>query len=166
MQFGDFFSVASATCRSCACVLRQCCKMHLAAAANCIKIVFSTRRLHCVYQVSQLTTGNTTIYIYLTLFLSLSSPPSLTPSSSCVLPLAVHCALINWNNFGVLHLQLATGNWQLATDCIRNEEALLRYIIDSIFLFAFMLALIFHSHQTEATYRLDFIWKLQATGEL
>jgi len=47
----------------------------------------------------------------------------------------------------------------------RNEEALLRYIIDSIFLFAFMLALIFHSHQTEATYRLDFIWKLQATGE-
>jgi len=28
-----------------------------------------------------------------------------------------------------------------------------------------MLALIFHSHQTEATYRLDFIWKLQATGE-
>lgn len=42
---------------------------------------------------------------------------------------------------------------------------MLRYIIDSIFLFAFMLALIFHSHQTEATYRLDFIWKLQATGE-
>ncbi|XP_049315336.1 uncharacterized protein LOC105226517 isoform X1 [Bactrocera dorsalis] len=45
------------------------------------------------------------------------------------------------------------------------EEALLRYIIDFIFLFAFMLALIFHSHQTEATYRLDFIWKLQATEE-
>ncbi|XP_034481214.1 adenylate cyclase type 6 [Drosophila innubila] len=48
---------------------------------------------------------------------------------------------------------------------LANEEALLRYIIDSIFLFAFMLALIFHSHQTEATYRLDFIWKLQATEE-
>lgn len=48
---------------------------------------------------------------------------------------------------------------------ISNEEALLRYIIDTIFLFAFMLALIFHSHQTEATYRLDFIWKLQATGK-
>lgn len=85
MQFGDFFSVASATCHSCVCVcvlLRQCCKMHLAAAANCIKIVFSTRRLHCVYQVSQLTTGNTTIYIYLTLFLSLSSLPLLPPPSS------------------------------------------------------------------------------------
>lgn len=78
----------------------------------------------------------------------------------------MHYSLINWNNFGVLHLQLGTGNWELATDCISNEEALLRYIIDSIFLFAFMLALIFHSHQTEATYRLDFIWKLQATGEL
>ncbi|XP_022227289.2 adenylate cyclase type 5 [Drosophila obscura] len=48
---------------------------------------------------------------------------------------------------------------------LANEEALLRYIIDCIFLFAFMLALIFHSHQTEATYRLDFIWKLQATEE-
>ncbi|SPP87107.1 adenylate cyclase type 6 [Drosophila guanche] len=48
---------------------------------------------------------------------------------------------------------------------LASEEALLRYIIDSIFLFAFMLALIFHSHQTEATYRLDFIWKLQATEE-
>lgn len=112
MQFGDFFSVASATCRSCVyvCVLRQCCKMHLAAAANCIKIVFSTRRLHCVYQVSQLTTGNTTIYIYLTLFLS----------PSCGLPLAVHYALINWNNFGVLHLQLGTGNWQLTALAMRK----------------------------------------------
>ncbi|XP_068149240.1 LOW QUALITY PROTEIN: uncharacterized protein [Drosophila tropicalis] len=48
---------------------------------------------------------------------------------------------------------------------LNNEVALLRYIIDSIFLLAFMLALIFHSHQTEATYRLDFIWKLQATEE-
>ncbi|XP_023178612.2 adenylate cyclase type 6 isoform X2 [Drosophila hydei] len=53
---------------------------------------------------------------------------------------------------------------QISAD-LANEEALLRYIIDSIFLFAFMLALIFHSHQTEATYRLDFIWKLQATEE-
>lgn len=90
------------------CAVRQCCKMHLAAAANCIKIVFSTRRLRCVYQVSQLTTGNSTIYIYLTLFFS----PSLSPSSSLSrLLLAVHYALINWNNFGVLQWQLGTGNW-------------------------------------------------------
>lgn len=36
---------------------------------------------------------------------------------------------------------------------------------DSIFVVIFVIALIFHSHQTEATYRLDFIWKLQATEE-
>ena len=28
----------------------------------------------------------------------------------------------------------------------------------------FVIALILHSQQTEATYRLDFVWKLQATG--
>lgn len=36
---------------------------------------------------------------------------------------------------------------------------------DAIFVVIFVIALIFHSHQTEATYRLDFIWKLQATEE-
>ena len=30
---------------------------------------------------------------------------------------------------------------------------------------SFTIALIIHGHQTEATYRLDFLWKLQATGE-
>lgn len=29
-----------------------------------------------------------------------------------------------------------------------------------------MIALVIHSQQTEATYRLDFLWKLQATGKL
>ena len=29
---------------------------------------------------------------------------------------------------------------------------------------SFTIALIIHGHQTEATYRLDFLWKLQATG--
>ncbi|XP_055909103.1 adenylate cyclase type 6 [Eupeodes corollae] len=48
---------------------------------------------------------------------------------------------------------------------LENEETLFRYIIDLIFLLTFVMALIFHSHQTEATYRLDFIWKLQATEE-
>jgi len=32
-------------------------------------------------------------------------------------------------------------------------------------IFAFIIALIIHGHQTEATYRLDFLWKLQATEE-
>lgn len=36
---------------------------------------------------------------------------------------------------------------------------------DGVFIIVFIIALIFHSHQTEATYRLDFIWKLQATEE-
>jgi hypothetical protein len=30
---------------------------------------------------------------------------------------------------------------------------------------AFTVALAIHGHQTEATYRLDFLWKLQATEE-
>lgn len=44
------------------------------------------------------------------------------------------------------------------------KEQLLTFIVDGIFVVIFVIALIFHSHQTEATYRLDFIWKLQATG--
>ena len=31
-------------------------------------------------------------------------------------------------------------------------------------IYAFIVALVIHGHQTEATYRLDFLWKLQATG--
>ena len=30
---------------------------------------------------------------------------------------------------------------------------------------SFTIALIIHGHQTESTYRLDFLWKLQATEE-
>lgn len=46
-----------------------------------------------------------------------------------------------------------------------TKEQLLTFIVDGIFVLIFVIALIFHSHQTEATYRLDFIWKLQATGK-
>lgn len=31
-------------------------------------------------------------------------------------------------------------------------------------IYSFIIGLIIHGHQTEATYRLDFLWKLQATG--
>lgn len=41
---------------------------------------------------------------------------------------------------------------------------LITFVVDGIFVLVFAVALIFHGHQTEATYRLDFIWKLQATG--
>jgi adenylate cyclase 5 len=33
-----------------------------------------------------------------------------------------------------------------------------------VVLLSFVVALVIHSQQTEATYRLDFLWKLQATG--
>lgn len=45
------------------------------------------------------------------------------------------------------------------------KDQVIAYISDAVFVLIFVFALIFHSHQTEATYRLDFIWKLQATGK-
>ncbi|XP_031621838.1 adenylate cyclase type 6 [Contarinia nasturtii] len=45
------------------------------------------------------------------------------------------------------------------------KEQVIAYTTNAIFILIFVFALIFHSHQTEATYRLDFIWKLQATEE-
>lgn len=38
-----------------------------------------------------------------------------------------------------------------------------RWLVIAIVI-SFTIALIIHGHQTEATYRLDFLWKLQATG--
>jgi len=35
-----------------------------------------------------------------------------------------------------------------------------------VVLLGFVVALIIHSQHTEATYRLDFLWKLQATGKM
>lgn len=46
------------------------------------------------------------------------------------------------------------------------KQQIVAFTTDGIFILVFVCALIFHSHQTEATYRLDFIWKLQATGML
>lgn len=45
------------------------------------------------------------------------------------------------------------------------KDQVIAYATDAIFISIFVFALIFDSHQTEATYRLDFIWKLQATGK-
>ena len=39
-----------------------------------------------------------------------------------------------------------------------------KYLMAGI-LAVFVVALVIHGHQTEATYRLDFLWKLQATEE-
>lgn len=46
------------------------------------------------------------------------------------------------------------------------KDQTVAYTTDAIFILIFVLGLIFHAHQTEATYRLDFIWKLQATGKI
>ncbi|XP_055695668.1 adenylate cyclase type 6 isoform X2 [Lutzomyia longipalpis] len=46
-----------------------------------------------------------------------------------------------------------------------GSKSLSSSIEDSLFVIIFVVALIFHSHQVEATYRLDFLWKLQATEE-
>lgn len=51
------------------------------------------------------------------------------------------------------------------TQAMEVESLTMPTMQDSIFVIIFVIALIFHSHQTEATYRLDFIWKLQATEE-
>lgn len=45
----------------------------------------------------------------------------------------------------------------------RGYTITLQYI-NIVILVGFVIALILHGQQTEATYRLDFVWKLQATG--
>lgn len=45
-----------------------------------------------------------------------------------------------------------------------GEDETSSYIIIFTLLMGLMIALVIHSQQTEATYRLDFLWKLQATG--
>ncbi|CAH0556510.1 unnamed protein product [Brassicogethes aeneus] len=46
-----------------------------------------------------------------------------------------------------------------------RESAITLQYINVIILVGFVIALILHGQQTEATYRLDFVWKLQATEE-
>lgn len=44
-----------------------------------------------------------------------------------------------------------------------DEPVTLQYL-NVVLLVGFAIALVLHGQQTEATYRLDFVWKLQATG--
>ncbi|XP_065217614.1 adenylate cyclase type 5 isoform X2 [Planococcus citri] len=46
-----------------------------------------------------------------------------------------------------------------------GDSELSSYIVIFTILIGLMIALVIHSQQTEATYRLDFLWKLQATEE-
>ncbi|KAL1491228.1 hypothetical protein ABEB36_011857 [Hypothenemus hampei] len=52
----------------------------------------------------------------------------------------------------------------LKTIC-KNNDTLTHHYINVVILAGFVIALILHGQQTEATYRLDFVWKLQATEE-
>lgn len=45
------------------------------------------------------------------------------------------------------------------------DETITIQYLNIVLLIGFATALILHGQQTEATYRLDFVWKLQATGE-
>ena len=45
------------------------------------------------------------------------------------------------------------------------EEFLATKYFVIFIIIAFIVALMIHGHQTESTYRLDFLWKLQATDE-
>lgn len=46
-----------------------------------------------------------------------------------------------------------------------KDDTLTQYYMNVVILAGFVIALILHGQQTEATYRLDFVWKLQATEE-
>lgn len=47
---------------------------------------------------------------------------------------------------------------------IYSELTITHQYVNIVILVGFVIALILHGQQTEATYRLDFVWKLQATG--
>ncbi|XP_063914214.1 adenylate cyclase type 6 isoform X1 [Zophobas morio] len=47
----------------------------------------------------------------------------------------------------------------------KGETTLTQQYVNIVILVGFVIALILHGQQTEATYRLDFVWKLQATEE-
>jgi hypothetical protein len=48
--------------------------------------------------------------------------------------------------------------------CRSRSEVLWYRYLTVVVLLGFVVALVIHGQQTEATYRLDFLWKLQATG--
>ncbi|XP_050309955.1 adenylate cyclase type 5 isoform X2 [Anthonomus grandis grandis] len=50
-------------------------------------------------------------------------------------------------------------------DKFRIDDTLTQHYMNIVILAGFVIALILHGQQTEATYRLDFVWKLQATEE-
>ena len=63
-------------------------------------------------------------------------------------------------------LRIRTSILYISCFCRKLPEEFLatKYFVIFIII-AFIVALMIHGHQTESTYRLDFLWKLQATDE-
>ncbi|KDR18711.1 Adenylate cyclase type 5, partial [Zootermopsis nevadensis] len=87
----------------------------------------------------------------------------------CVLLVMIMCAvyqiLISLAKLVILSC-ICTGYLALIMFYVGNRSEMLWYrYLTVVILLSFVVALIIHSQHTEATYRLDFLWKLQATEE-
>ncbi|PSN33648.1 Adenylate cyclase type 6 [Blattella germanica] len=84
----------------------------------------------------------------------------------CVLLVMIMCAVyqILVSLAKLLILSCACAGYLAVLVWHRGETLWYRYLT-VVVLLGFVVALVIHSQQTEATYRLDFLWKLQATAE-
>lgn len=74
------------------------------------------------------------------------------------------CALATYLSISMIY-QNVTDKILSSFPQLLHSESLTNKYINIVILVGFITALIIHSQQTEATYRLDFVWKLQATDE-
>ena len=64
----------------------------------------------------------------------------------------------------VLRISILQSSFFMLCRKLPEEFLATKYFVIFIII-AFIVALMIHGHQTESTYRLDFLWKLQATDE-
>ena len=64
----------------------------------------------------------------------------------------------------VLRISILRSSFFMLCRKLPEEFLATKYFVIFIII-AFIVALMIHGHQTESTYRLDFLWKLQATDE-
>lgn len=90
-------------------------------------------------------------------------------SCICTGYLALIAFHVGWVSVLACVLLILQGLWvphQQFCVCRNRSEVLWYRYLTVVVLFSFVVALIIHSQHTEATYRLDFLWKLQATGKM